>query len=168
MSEAAELVSAADKLLEKKLYDEAISSYSIAIKLTPTSPTYYIKRLVLFVDFSDNSSTAYQRSNNLEAALRVCQYSVICLIVGCRTSGGTRRKKGKSRTDRGCSTQEGVRPWIRVTHYRISLNGLKRFADSNAVFQLAKKAGSKDKAIDIWIAKNNAGLAKRLLHEGSY
>jgi hypothetical protein len=43
------------------------------------------------------------------------------------------------------------------------LNGLKRFADSNAVFQLARKAGSKDKAIDIWIAKNNAGLAKRLL-----
>jgi hypothetical protein len=41
----------------------------------------------------------------------------------------------------------------------ISLNALKRYSDSNEVFRAAKKAGSKDKAIDIWIAKNNRGLA---------
>jgi len=44
--------------------------------------------------------------------------------------------------------------------YSISLNGLQRYADSNEVFQLAKKAGSKDKSIDIWINKNNGQLAK--------
>jgi len=40
------------------------------------------------------------------------------------------------------------------------LNALKRYADSNEVFQLAKKAGSKDKSIDIWVNKNNRELAK--------
>lgn len=49
---------------------------------------------------------------------------------------------------------------------RISLNGLKRFADSNAVFQFARKAGSKDKSIDIWISKNNRELAKRINRHG--
>jgi len=44
---------------------------------------------------------------------------------------------------------------------RISLNGLKRYADSNEVFKLAKKS-SKDKSIDIWMSKNNAALAKRI------
>ena len=47
---------------------------------------------------------------------------------------------------------------------RISLNGLKRYADSNEIFKLAKKS-SKDKSIDIWMSKNNAALAKRILLE---
>jgi len=38
------------------------------------------------------------------------------------------------------------------------LNGLKRYNDSNAVFNAAKKAGSKDKTMDIWISKNNHAL----------
>jgi hypothetical protein len=42
----------------------------------------------------------------------------------------------------------------------ISLNGLKRYAESNEALQLAKKAGSKDKTIDIWISKNTAAIAK--------
>jgi hypothetical protein len=52
------------------------------------------------------------------------------------------------------------------TEGRISLNGLKRFADSNVVFQFARKAGSKDKSIDIWISKNNRELAKRINWHG--
>src|SRR5271154_380901 len=48
-----------------------------------------------------------------------------------------------------------------LTH-RISLNGLKRYADSNEIFKLTKQS-SKDKSIGIWIAKNNAALAKRSL-----
>lgn len=45
---------------------------------------------------------------------------------------------------------------------RISLNGLKRYADSNEIFKLAKKS-SKDKSIDIWMSKNNTALAKRII-----
>ena len=47
-----------------------------------------------------------------------------------------------------------------VTDNRISLHGLKRFKESNAVFELVKQKGSKDKSIDIWIAKNNMELKK--------
>jgi hypothetical protein len=43
---------------------------------------------------------------------------------------------------------------------RISLNGLKRYADSNNAFALAKKLGSKEKSIDIWKSKNDRELAK--------
>jgi len=41
---------------------------------------------------------------------------------------------------------------------RISLNGLKRYIDSNEAFDAAKNAGSKDKTMDIWISKNNHAL----------
>ena len=44
MPEAAELVAAADTLSEASLYTEAISTYTKAIELVPTSPSYYIKR----------------------------------------------------------------------------------------------------------------------------
>jgi hypothetical protein len=44
MPEASELVSAADTLSEASLYTEAISTYTKAIELAPTSPSYYIKR----------------------------------------------------------------------------------------------------------------------------
>jgi hypothetical protein len=43
MPEAADIVAAADTLLEAKLFNEAISSYSRAIELV-NSPNYYIKR----------------------------------------------------------------------------------------------------------------------------
>jgi hypothetical protein len=43
MPDAAELVAAADTLAEASLYNEAISTYTKAIELTP-APTYYIKR----------------------------------------------------------------------------------------------------------------------------
>jgi hypothetical protein len=48
-----------------------------------------------------------------------------------------------------------------VVDVRIALNGLKRYADSYEVFQLAKKAGSKEKSIDIWMTKNTSNMAKR-------
>ena len=44
MPDSAELVAAADTLAEASLYTEAISTYSKAIELTPTAPTYYVKR----------------------------------------------------------------------------------------------------------------------------
>lgn len=44
--------------------------------------------------------------------------------------------------------------------YRISLNALKRYEDSNEIFMAAKKSGSKDKTIDIWISKNKREMAK--------
>jgi hypothetical protein len=43
---------------------------------------------------------------------------------------------------------------------RISLNGLKRYADSNEAFALSQKFGTKEKSVDIWIAKNGRELAK--------
>jgi len=43
MPDAAELVAAADTLAEASLYNEAISTYTKAIQLTP-SPMYYVKR----------------------------------------------------------------------------------------------------------------------------
>ena len=42
---------------------------------------------------------------------------------------------------------------------RISLNGLKRYADSNNAFALATTFGSKEKSIDIWKSKNDRQLA---------
>jgi hypothetical protein len=44
MPNAADLVSAADTLAEASLYKEAIGTYTKAIELSPTTPTYYIKR----------------------------------------------------------------------------------------------------------------------------
>jgi TPR repeat len=44
MPEPAQLVAAADTLAEASLYNEAISTYSKAIELNPTAPTYYLKR----------------------------------------------------------------------------------------------------------------------------
>lgn len=43
MPDASELVAAADTLAQASLYNEAISTYTKAIELTP-SPTYYVKR----------------------------------------------------------------------------------------------------------------------------
>jgi hypothetical protein len=50
MPDAADIVAAADTLLEAQLYNEAISSYSKAIELVK-SPNYYIKRYSL-MDYS--------------------------------------------------------------------------------------------------------------------
>ena len=44
MPDAAELVAAGDTLAEASLYNEAISTYTKAIELNPTAPTYYVKR----------------------------------------------------------------------------------------------------------------------------
>ena len=44
MPDAADLVAAADTLAEASLYKEAISTYTKAIELNPTTPSYYIKR----------------------------------------------------------------------------------------------------------------------------
>jgi len=44
MPEAADIVANADVLLEAKLFDEAVSSYTKAIELIQ-SPNYFIKRL---------------------------------------------------------------------------------------------------------------------------
>ena len=72
MPEPAELVAAADTLAEASLYKEAISTYSKAIELNPTAPAYYLKRYFSsFVQGTHQSSTAYQRSNNLAEALKV-------------------------------------------------------------------------------------------------
>jgi hypothetical protein len=49
---------------------------------------------------------------------------------------------------------------------RISLNALKRYNDSNEILMAAKKAGSKDKSLDIWISKNTRELAKCIIHNG--
>jgi hypothetical protein len=44
MPEAADLVAAADTLEEASLFKEAIATYTKAIELSPTAPSYYIKR----------------------------------------------------------------------------------------------------------------------------
>lgn len=72
MPDAADVVAAADTLVEVSLFEEAIHAYTKAIALAPTAPQYYIKRYsLLFRDPSHCSSTAYQRSGNVEAALKV-------------------------------------------------------------------------------------------------
>jgi tetratricopeptide (TPR) repeat protein len=71
MPEAANLVASADTLAEASLYKEAIAAYSKAIELSPTAPTYYIKRLHPETSLTHHSSTAYQRSGNLDLALKV-------------------------------------------------------------------------------------------------
>jgi len=44
----------------------------------------------------------------------------------------------------------------------ISLHVLKKYKESNEILQFVKNRGSKDKSIDIWIAKNNIELKKRV------
>ena len=48
----------------------------------------------------------------------------------------------------------------RADECRISLNGLKRYADSNEAFELSLKYGIKEKSVAIWIAKNAIDLAR--------
>ena len=101
MPEASELVAAADTLSEASLYKEAISTYTKAIELAPTSPSYYIKRYPPRYQLIESSSTAYQRSGQLEAALKVSCYSGIELILGCGTGRRSRSAKSKGRPHRG-------------------------------------------------------------------
>jgi hypothetical protein len=49
MPDGADLVAAADTLAEASLYKEAISTYSKAIELSPTTPAYYVKRYYCLV-----------------------------------------------------------------------------------------------------------------------
>jgi len=44
MPDAADLVAAADTLVQSSLFNEAIATYTKAIELAPTAPGYYIKR----------------------------------------------------------------------------------------------------------------------------
>ena len=70
MPEAADVVAAADNLVEMSLFDAAILAYDTAIAVAPSAPQYYIKRHRPFSPSSDCRSTAYQRSGNAEAALK--------------------------------------------------------------------------------------------------
>jgi hypothetical protein len=49
MPDSAGLASAADTLAEAKMFKEAIATYTKAIELSPTAPTYYIKRYLLSI-----------------------------------------------------------------------------------------------------------------------
>jgi hypothetical protein len=70
------------------------------------------------------------------------------------------QQRGKAELIAAAQFRRGYDPEENKLITRISLNGLKRYADSNEVFQLAKKAESKEKSIDIWITKNTRELAK--------
>ena len=84
MPEPAELVAAADTLAEASLYKEAISTYSKAIELNPTAPVYYLKRYFsFFTQGTNQSSTAYQRSNSLIEALKVLPLTDLNSETGC-------------------------------------------------------------------------------------
>jgi len=48
MPDAADLVAAADTLEKASMFAEAITAYTKAIELVPTSPQYYIKRWLHF------------------------------------------------------------------------------------------------------------------------
>lgn len=165
MPDAAELVAAADTLAQANLYTEAISTYTNAIELTPTSPTYYIKRYLSALPSSYHSSTAYQRSGDLVTALKVSYVPYTWLIYNrMQNKLFFLLNDEEKRTLLPQHKSGGGKRAAYITDYRISLNGLKRYADSNECFLFAKKSGSKDKSMDIWISKNNRELAKRKIH----
>jgi hypothetical protein len=91
MPDAADLVAAADTLVQSSLFNEAIATYTKAIELAPTAPGYYIKRCLNNRSslLTSISSTAHQRAGNFEAALKVCHLACQELMIGCGTSRGS-------------------------------------------------------------------------------
>lgn len=115
------------KALETKDYPLAISSYTKAIAEFPTSPNYYIQR-----------STAYQRANEDDAALKDAEKAVLL------------------------STQRAKRELIATSQFRRGqiLYKLQRFGDAGFCFEVVKKLNEKEKGLAMWEAMYKAAVGK--------
>ncbi|KXT14465.1 hypothetical protein AC579_4822 [Pseudocercospora musae] len=117
---AAQAAERGKKALAASNPDLAIEEYTTAIKESPTSPDFYIQR-----------STAYLRTNQLEAALSDADQAVL---------NGIKRAKKEAVTEAQLARGK-------------ALYKLGRFADAQFVLQIVKRRDEKNKQVDLWMNK---------------
>lgn len=101
-------------------YTDAIQQYTAALSVNPNAVDYYIKR-----------STAYQRSNDYQAALTDAEIAVVLAT---------------NRAKRELISQAQLRRCIALYH-------LERYADAGFVLRIVKKLDEKEKSLAIWEKK---------------
>jgi suppressor of G2 allele of SKP1 len=111
--------------LEAKEYDTAIQAYTNALKEFPTSPDYFIQR-----------STAYQRSQRINEALRDAEQAVV-----------NAQQRGKKDLIVEAQLRRGIALYI-----------LGRVGDAKFVLDLVKQKSPDNKQALMWIMKAETSL----------
>jgi suppressor of G2 allele of SKP1 len=115
------------KALEAKEYDAAIQAYTDAIKEFPTSPDYFIQR-----------STAYQRAQKTDEALRDAEQAVV-----------NAQQRGKKDLIIEAQQRRGI-----------ALCQLGRYGDAQYVLNLVKEKSPEHKNAIMWLNKIEISLRK--------
>jgi suppressor of G2 allele of SKP1 len=113
------------KALEAKEYETAIQAYTDALKEFPTSPDYFIQR-----------STAYQRSQKIDEALRDAEQAVV-----------NAQQRGKKDLIVEAQLRRGI-----------ALLQSGRFGDAKFILDLVKQKSPDNKQAPIWLKKAETSL----------